>query len=407
MAVSAAATHSWWCCHLGAREHYAVPRGLHRAGRLSALVTDAWVRRGSLAERLPGETARRVRERYHPELAGVPVTAFTWSLLGHEIEWRARGLTGWPLVIERNRWFQRRAAAAVARAAQPPGVVFAHSYAALEVFRAAKRRNSITVLGQIDPGPEYFRLARRLAEQRRDYGAAPPEPPRRYFDDWREECALADHVVVNSEWSRQSLERCGVPGTKLSVVPLPYEPEVSGAFSRDYPQQFSATRPLRALYVGTISVAKGVPELIEAMQLLKDVPIQLELVGGAAMDVSDALRRHAALKWTGAVPRSVVMDRYRASDVLIFPSHSDGFGMAQVEARAWGLPIIASRHCGTVVVDRQTGWLLPEVSAAAIAQTLREAAGAPAVLRRYAAAVTATPVFTVNDFGHALAAVVS
>lgn len=405
--TSAAATREWRCCHLGAREHYAVPRGLHRAGRLSGLIADAWVRPGSIAERLPGDTARRIRERYHPELATVPVTAFTLSLLAHEFEWRARGLTDWHLAIERNRWFQRRAAAAVARAAQPAGVVFAHSYAALQIFRAAKRRGSITVLGQIDPGPEYFSLVRQLAEQRPDYGTAPAVPPRAYFEDWREECLLADHIVVNSEWSRQSLERAGVPRAKLSVVPLPYDPEVARTHPHEYPPQFSPARPLRALFVGTASVSKGVPELLDAMRLVKGLPIQLELVGGTTLRVPDALRGDASLKWTGAVARSEVMERYRKSDLLVFPSHSDGFGMAQVEARAWGLPIVASRHCGDVVIDGQTGWLLPEVSAPAIAQALREAVHAPHVLRQYAAATVAAPVFTVDDFGRALTAMVS
>lgn len=404
--TAAGATRQWRCCHLGAREHYAVPRGLQRAGRLAGLIADAWVRPGSIAERWPGETARRIRERYHPELASVPVTAFTLSLLGHELEWRARGVGDWQLALERNRWFQRRAAAVVARAAQP-GVVFAHSYAALEIFRAAKHRGSITVLGQIDPGPEYFSLVRQLAEQRPDYGTAPAAPPRAYFEGWREECLLADHIVVNSEWSRQSLERAGVPRAKLSVVPLPYEPEAAPAQTREYPPQFSPARPLRALFVGTASVSKGVPELLDAMRLVKGLPIQLELVGGTTMRVPAALRGDDALKWTGAVPRSAVMERYRKSDLLVFPSHSDGFGMAQVEARAWGLPIIASRHCGDVVIDGQTGWLLPEVTAPAIAQALRQAVHAPDMLRQYAAATVAAPGFTVGDFGRALTAIVS
>lgn len=407
MGLTSGSTREWWCCHLGAREHYAVPRGLHRAGKLSALIADAWVRPGSIAGVLPGEAARRIRERYHPELATVPVTDFTLSLVGSELKWRARGLADWHLAIERNRWFQRRAAAALDRADARAGLVFAHSYAALEIFRTAKQRGSITILGQIDPGPAHFTLARQLAQRRPGYGNAPVEPPPDYFDDWREECSLADRIVVNSEWSRQLLERAGVASAKLSVVPLPYEPEATRPRTRDYPQEFSATRPLRVLFVGTASVSKGVPELLEAMRLVADLPIQLELVGGVGMRLPDATRRDAALKWTGPVPRSAVMERYRASDLLIFPSHSDGFGMAQVEARAWGLPIIASRHCGAVVTDGQTGWLLPEVSASAIAQVLREAVTEPELIRQYASGIAAAPVFSVTDFGRAMAAIVS
>ncbi len=32
----------WICSQIGAREHYAIPRVLHRAGKLEFLYTDLW-----------------------------------------------------------------------------------------------------------------------------------------------------------------------------------------------------------------------------------------------------------------------------------------------------------------------------------------------------------------------------
>ena len=84
------------------------------------------------------------------------------------------------------------------------------------------------------------------------------------------------------------------------------------------------------------------------------------------------------------------MAEYRAADVLIFPSHSDGFGMAQVEAQAWGLPIIASRHCGQIVIDGQTGLLLDEVSPRAIAEAFSRILAQPQLLSQFAEASAAT-----------------
>jgi glycosyltransferase involved in cell wall biosynthesis len=110
------------------------------------------------------------------------------------------------------------------------------------------------------------------------------------------------------------------------------------------------------------------------------------------------------IRWVGAVSRSEVMEHCRDSDVLVFPSHSDGFGMAQVEAQANRLPIIASRACGRVVQDGVNGLLLPEVSAAAIAAALRRA-GDPALLTRFAAQL---PVrgSSLDAFGERLAQLV-
>ena len=56
-----------------------------------------------------------------------------------------------------------------------------------------------------------------------EWQPAPPE----YWALWREECELADRIVVNSEWSREGLIRGGVPAEKISIIPLAYEaPEV-------------------------------------------------------------------------------------------------------------------------------------------------------------------------------------
>ena len=96
--IRSAEYHSWICCQLGAREHYAVPRALHRRSSLDSLITDTWVRPDSLLARLK----RNLGERFHPELADVTVCASNRSALAFEAQARLRGLAGWKLMIERN-----------------------------------------------------------------------------------------------------------------------------------------------------------------------------------------------------------------------------------------------------------------------------------------------------------------
>lgn len=386
---------TWLCCHLGAREHYAVPRALHAAGRLRTLYTDVWMRPGSGASLVAGVASQRLRERFHPDLADADVRAFTGAFIAHELAARTRREEGWPSHIARNQWFQAkvtRALQADAALDGAPGMVFAHSYSAREIFRAAKSANWTTVLGQIDPGPEHFRITEALSQRAPEFGAPPPSPPAVYFEAWRDECALADWILVNSEWSRSALEAAGVPAAKLRVMPLTYRPEADRppAPERQYPASFSSSRPLRALFVGTASVAKGVADLLQAFELLRDQPIELDVVGDRSLVVPERLAGDKRVRWIGRVNRNAVMTEYQAHDVLLFPSHSDGFGMAQVEAQAWGLPIIASRNCGAVVRDGETGLILDEVSPAAIASALRTLLGEPQLLTRFAAASAAS-----------------
>jgi glycosyltransferase involved in cell wall biosynthesis len=361
----------WICCHLGAREHYAVPRALHRRGELIALITDAWASPGSPWPLFPGATGRRLRERYSTDLASADVRAFTASLVAHEAWWRVQGLRGWPLVAARNQWFQARAAA-VLTSMPAPAAIFAHSYAALQIFRAAKARGSSTVLGQIDPGQAHLDVVRQVADRWPEFGPRPAEPPPEYFADWREECRLADRIIVNSEWSRDSLQRAGIEVEKIRIVPLPYQAEGAPTVERRYPKAFTPNRPLRVLFVGSVATFKGVPSLLESLAHLGDAPIELRLVGPLAATIPQKFLGDRRVSIIGAVSRSDIMDHYRDADVLVFPSHSDGFGMAQVEARGWRLPIIASRACGRVVRDGIDGLLLPEVAADAIATALRQ-----------------------------------
>lgn len=397
----------WICCHLGAREHYAAPRALHRRGQLSALVTDAWATPGSPWSLAPGKTGRRLSERYSTELAAANVHDFTSSLLAHEAGWRVNGLEGWPLAMARNQWFQSRAAEKVAvlsAAASSSTVVFAHSYAALEVFRIAKTKGLTCVLGQIDPGEAHAAIVKSVADRWPEFGPPLPAPPPEYFSAWREECRLADRIVVNSEWSHGLLTRSQVEDSKIRVIPLPYEAEGhESAFERAYPSAFTAERPLRVLFVGTVATSKGVPALLEALDHLEGLPIALQMVGAVAATIPLRFLNDPRIEWMGAVSRSVVMDHCRDADVLVFPSYSDGFGMAQVEAQGWRLPIIASRSCGRVVEDGVNGFLLPEVSAAAIASTLKRILD-PAVLTRLATTARNTSS-TIDAFGAALSEV--
>ena len=389
--VSGTEAGSWICCHLGAREHYAVPRALHQAGRLGLLIADAWFQPGTIQGSITASISTRLGQRFHPDLADANVHALSRSLIGREIQWRLQRLEGWDLSMARNKWFQAAASAMLPEmTAGCRPIVFAHSYSAAGIFVEAKRRGWTTVLGQIDPGPEHIATQDRLAAERPEFGPAPPAPPSAYFDVWRQECDFADWIVVNSDWSRESLLRAGVGERKLKTIPLPYEPDSGETVDREYPPVFSKDRPMRVLFVGTASVTKGVADLLVAFDRLSDAPIELRVVGDRAMDAPDRFLHDPRIQWIGRVDRMAVMDHYRASDLLIFPSHSDGFGMAQIEAQGWGLPIVASRHCGRVVRDGETGLLLPEVSPAVIAATLRRVASDPALLTRFARASRAT-----------------
>lgn len=368
---------AWICCQIGAREHYAIPRALHQAGQPVYLITDAWVKPNSIINRIPHRSLKNLQERYHADLAQVPAHSFTHSLLQFELIQKAQRRSGWDCVIARNRWFQQRAVNYL-RSLTPQiekqdiqPILFAYSYAALEIFRYAKAQGWRTILGQIDPGPVEEEIVKaehiRHPEFQSSWQPAPPE----YWSSWREECALADRIIVNSPWSSQALLQVGIPIEKINIVPLAYQPPVeSRGFTRTYPEAFTAERPLRVLFLGQVILRKGIVALLEAAELLRDQPVEFWIVGPSEITLPTANEAYGKMHWVDPVPRSVAAQYYQMADVFLFPTLSDGFGLTQLEAQAWKLPIISSQRCGEVVSDGNNGIRLPTITGPAIAHAL-------------------------------------
>lgn len=369
----------WIVCQIGAREHYVLAEGLHRRGQLRALITDRWAAPGSLAASLPGALGRRLADRCNPALASARVVHFTGASLARELAARLPGAPrGWAKIMVDNAWFEARTVAALAQGRLLAGsvkpVVFAYSYAALGILQAAKAAGCTTVLGQIDPAVTEEDIVAALPQS----GQFQRTPPG-YWPRWRQECALADHIVVNSAWSRDGLVQAGIPAAKLQVVPLAYSappPPVR----LPVPDAFSAQRPLRVLFLGSLIARKGIFEVLGAARLLADAPVEFHLVGPGGTALAADLSGLPRVIDHGPVPRGDIHRHFAAADLFVLPTHSDGFALTQLEAQAHGLPVIASRHCGDVVADGVNGALLGQVSAQALAAAVRAYLANPALI---------------------------
>lgn len=117
------------------------------------------------------------------------------------------------------------------------------------------------------------------------------------------------------------------------------------------------------LFAGRLVQEKGVFDLLQAYQALgRDVRREVGLVfvgdGAArhALQLRAAVVTPGSIHFAGFAQRERLATYYALADVLVFPTHTDPWGLVVNEAMACGLPVISSRAAGCVADLIGSGW---------------------------------------------------
>jgi glycosyltransferase involved in cell wall biosynthesis len=122
------------------------------------------------------------------------------------------------------------------------------------------------------------------------------------------------------------------------------------------------------LYVGSVEPAKGMAELVGAYrELVRALPAARLAVAGRGKPREEARLRAAArdlpgLAFLGA--RDDVERLYRAADLFLFASHTEGLPLCVLEAMASGCPVVATDIPGNRVLLEDGCGALAEVRSA-------------------------------------------
>lgn len=131
------------------------------------------------------------------------------------------------------------------------------------------------------------------------------------------------------------------------------------------------------LLIGNDWWVKGLPVLLKAAALCRDLPLRI-LVAGAG-DVAP-FEQFAARIGVGdqlhlAGPRADVRSLYAAADAYVSPTREDSFALPVLEAMACGLPVVTSAFAGVseLIEDGQDGFVLRDpADSRALAELLRQ-----------------------------------
>lgn len=157
----------------------------------------------------------------------------------------------------------------------------------------------------------------------------------------------ADLVTVPSVFVRTTLIEYGIPPQKIRI--LPYGCNLSKRLDKlDYSEDSYDENSFRILFVGGLSVRKGLHVLLEAFQLLNIKNKVLTLIGPYSWDSLPIIKKfnNSSIRILGKIPHDELTIYYRNSDCFVLPSLAEGLAMVLGEALANGLPIIATPSTG-------------------------------------------------------------
>lgn len=188
---------------------------------------------------------------------------------------------------------------------------------------------------------------------------------------------LSDQVVVVTNWSRENLVDCGLPGRKIQVVPcglpVPEEiPEKNAARARFGvdPEAFVVTTAARMVE------EKGIGDFIEAAGRLRKNDRNLQvLVAGVGND-RERFEKQARerlgdrARFLGHVDD--VSALYAASDVFVLATHAENCGLVYREAALHGIPVVGTAVGGNreTILDGKTGLIVPPKDPASLAEAI-------------------------------------
>lgn len=146
----------------------------------------------------------------------------------------------------------------------------------------------------------------------------------------------------------RTLAAIGVDRGKIIPWDWPYHSSPD-----DYAAKLGAKDPVDLVYVGSVSEAKGVPDIIAAAGLLKSSGrrLRLHIIGSGDLGLAHGAAQEAGIasetSLYGSMPHREVMRVLAASDIALVPSrhaYAEGMPKSLTEALLTRTPVVVSDH---------------------------------------------------------------
>lgn len=148
---------------------------------------------------------------------------------------------------------------------------------------------------------------------------------------------------------------------------------------------------LRLAFVGSLIGRKGLPILIGAVRraISRGADVQLDVYGPGDREPFDF--DGDRIRYAGRIPFGHTQQHLVGYDLLVLPSHYDGWGVVVNEALCAGVPVLCSNQVGAQVLIETfgSGYVFPQGDEQALADLLITLSGEPTMLQAMKSACAA------------------
>ncbi len=188
-----------------------------------------------------------------------------------------------------------------------------------------------------------------------------------------------DRIAVPSQAYLEQLADRGFDRGKLAVMPRGVDIERFSPEKRDasFWELFNLNGEFKFFYAGRISREKNLENLLDAFRSLQsDRSFSAVLVlAGDGPDLDEFKKEYANeyIVFTGRLEGDDLAKAYASADFFVFPSRTDTFGNAVLEAHASGLPALVSEEGGPreIVRSHNSGLVVDARGPDTLAEALR------------------------------------
>lgn len=192
-----------------------------------------------------------------------------------------------------------------------------------------------------------------------------------------EELALANHIIVASSFTKNSLNFYPTKLNNIKVISYGFPPVNNNIVPTKI-----FNKPLKVLFVGGLTQRKGIAEVFEVANHFGK-HINLTIIGNKTTNVCDELDKNLSKhKWIPSLPHHEILKQMQMNDILLFPSMFEGFGMVISEAMSQGTPVITTINtAGKDFIEHgKNGWLIEPGNFYAIVQIIENIIVSPELL---------------------------